>query len=94
MGRVDHCAGAGLIRGDGTVGALVAENRGCIRNSLSTGEVGVNDNDIDNENVGSLAGRNGGGISNCYSTWWILEGQGCPRLWWEPAPAVEEDAEN
>lgn len=69
MGRVDHCAGAGLIRGDGTVGGLVAENRGCILNSLSTGEVGVNDNDIDNENVGGLVGRNcdEATISHCRS---------------------------
>ena len=70
QGRVENCIAGGFVSGDRTVGGLLGENQGSILDSLSTGEVNVNNNDVDSENVGGLVGRNAqeAAISKCRST--------------------------
>jgi hypothetical protein len=94
-GSVINCYSAGAVRGEDTVGGVVGDNRStvsqCFWDAQTSGQAakrgGTGKTTDQMQTAGTFleAGWDFvGEIENgAEDIWWIVEGQGYPRLWWE-----------
>ena len=94
-----NCYSTGTVTGSDHVGGLVGNNDdGEIRNSfwdiesserlISAGGTGKTTAEMQTQSTFTEAGWDfvDEAANGTYDFWWILEGQDCPRLWWELIP--------
>ncbi len=96
---VSHCYSVGRVVGDYNVGGLVGDNEGgTVTNSFwdietsglsnSDGGMGRTTSQMQMQSTFTNAGWDfiGETANGTEDSWWILEGQDYPRLWWENKP--------
>jgi hypothetical protein len=93
---IKRCYAAGRVQGSGSVEGLVGSNSGSVLNSLWNKETSGHPNGTSGTGKTTAELRTMSTYvkehwdivdkktSDVEGTWWILEGQDYPRLWWEP----------
>ncbi len=96
-GSVIHCYSVGAISGEDTVGGVVGDNRSTVSQcfwdaqtsgqTLKRGDTGKSTSQMQTVSTFLEAGWDfvGETENGTEDIWWILEGEGYPRLWWESA---------